>query len=399
MLDNHVTTENPVLRSLQFAMHGLFVVLMVIGTVRGALDTAHPALFVAGCVGLLAWYLAGAMLARVHPGGRGGPVWFAVLFAGWVGLVTLSAELSWVAFALFFLALHVLPRIPALVAVAIGTLVVILAQIARPGTATVPSILGPTLGAIVAVGISWIYAQLRRENERRRRLNAELVAAQEDLVATNDALAGAQREAGVLAERARLARDVHDTLAQGFSSIVLLSRAGLAGEPDRLTDVVRRIEATAATGLADARTVVHALTPTDLEQSPLSAALRRLVDRQGDTPRVELVIDGAERALPTAIEAALLRIAQGALSNARQHAAAGRVVLTLDFGDTDITLDVTDDGIGFDTAAPVIPSTAGGFGLRAIRERAAASGGEAIVESTPGEGTSIHARLPLGGSQ
>ncbi len=390
---DHASTGSPVLRTLQFAMHGLFLLLLAIGSVRGALTVAHPVWFVAGCVALLGWYLCGVLLGRAD---RGGAAWFVVLLLGWAALVAASAELSWVAFALFFLALHVLRRAAALVAILLGTTVVIVAQLHRPDTAPVPSVLGPSLGAIVAIGVSWIYAQLRRENENRRRLNAELVAAQDDLVATHDALAGAQREAGVLAERARLARDVHDTLAQGFSSIVLLSRAGLAGDPDRLTDVVRRIEDTAVTGLADARTVVHALTPTDLEGSPLSAALRRLVERQGDRPAVRLVVEGTERPLPTAIEAALLRIAQGALSNVRQHAGAQQAVITLDLGDTDVTLDVTDDGVGFDPNAPVIPSAAGGFGLRAIRERAAAAGGEAVVESAPGEGTSIHVRLPIG---
>lgn len=402
MLEDHASTAGTsVMRALQLAMHGLFVLLLLIGTIRGAQEASHPAPLVLGCVLLFAWYAAGLLLTPMRFGERravAGRVWFVVLFLGWAALVAVSTELSWVAFALFFLALHLLPRWFALAAVVAGTLVVIVAQLHQPDTATVPSILGPSMGAIVAVGISWIYSALRQESEQRRLLNTKLVAAQEDLVATNDALSGAQRESGVLAERARLARDVHDTVAQGFSSILLLSRAGLAGrrDPEQLVEVLRQIEESAATGLDDARTVVHALTPSDLERSPLSAALQRLVDRQGGDLDAQLVIDGEERPLPTAIEAALLRIAQGALSNVRQHAGATRVVIALGFGDV-LTLDITDDGVGFDATMPIVPSAAGGFGLRAIRERARDAGGHASVESAPGEGTSVHVEVPAEG--
>jgi signal transduction histidine kinase len=404
MLDDHApTSAAPVIRTLQLAMHGLFVVLLAIGTIRGTQESGHPFWLLSGCLALFAWYLLGLVLTPGHVGDHRATVgrsWFVVRFIGWAALLLASADLIWVVFALFFLGLHLLPRWAGLAAVVVGTALVIITQLHRPDTATVPSILGPMLGALVAIGISWIYSGLRRENERRRVLNAELVAAQDDLVATHDALAGAQRESGVLAERARLARDLHDTVAQGFSSILLLSRAGLAGDPDpeRLVDVLRQIEEAAATGLGDARTVVHALTPTDLEKSPLSAALQRLADRQDGALGVRLVVDGAERALPTAIEAALLRIAQGALSNVRQHAAAQDAVITLGFGD-DITLDITDDGIGFDTTTQVVPSAAGGFGLRAIRERALDAGGHASVESSPGEGTSVHVQIPAGGAR
>ena len=156
-----------------------------------------------------------------------------------------------------------------------------------------------------------MYAQLRAENTRRRELVTQLVAAQDDVLATQETLALAQHRAGVLAERERLAHDIHDTLAQGFSSIVLLSRAGLARNQhahtqhasaqatrdsaahagDEIARLLEQIESTAAQGLADSREVVHALTPSDLVDAPLSGALERLTARltehtgiRADTP-------------------------------------------------------------------------------------------------------------------
>lgn len=401
MLDDHAPAAGyPVMRVLQLAMHALFLVLLVIGVTRGATQGEHPVALVIGGALLVAWYFVGILLTPDRLGGHrsgAGRLWFVVLFVGWAALAAVSAELSWVAFPLFFLALHLLPRVAGVAAVVAGTAVVIGTQLRAPHTATVPLILGPTMGAIVAVGISWVYAALRRENDNRRLLNTELVAAQEDLVATHDALAGAQRESGVLAERARLARDLHDTLAQNFSSIVLLSRAGLAGDrdPDRLTEVLSHIEDAAVTGLGDVRTVMHALTPTDLERSPLSAALQRLAERQGGELAVSFRLTGDERPLPTTTEAALLRIAQGAMSNVRQHARADRADIVLGFGD-EITLDITDDGIGFDPTADVVPSAQGGFGLRAIRDRARDAGGSARIHSAVGEGTTVHVVVPSG---
>lgn len=386
---------SPVLRTLQLAVHGLFALLLTVGTVRGAQESSRPIPLVLGCLALGAWYAIGLVTEKRRP--SSGVVWFAVLFVGWIALVAVSVELSWVAFALFFIALHLL-RVPvALAVIGVATLVVVTAQLARGDGPVVPRILGPCIGALVAIGIASIYRQLRTESEQRRQLNAELLAAQGDLIATHDALAGAQREAGVLQERARLAREVHDTLAQSFSSIVLLSRAGLTGTADesQLRDVLTRIEQAAADGLTDARSVVHALTPTELERAPLSAALQRLIDRQSGPTGLELVVDDQVGSLPTTVEVALLRIAQGALANVRQHADACRTVVTLG-GDADVVrLDVRDDGRGFDPSAPIVPSQSGGYGLNAMRARTEETGGRFAVESAPGEGTTVQVEIPL----
>jgi signal transduction histidine kinase len=408
---------SPVLRGLLLGQHALVAVLLVVGAVRATSDSpAAPA--VLGAAALALWYAGGAWLARRRGDRLAGALWLGVLLAGWLGLVLLSPDFSWLAFPLFFLCLHLLPTRPGLVVVAAMTAVVVVVQLATPSGNRVAQVLGPCLGAVVAVGMSTAYRRLVAENRERHRLVTELLAAQEDLVATHDALASAQRQAGALAERARLARDIHDTLAQGFSSILLLARAGLAeqdaagrraaplsgdpvGGPDavlpRQIGLLRQIETTASENLDEARRVVHALAPAVLGEAPLLGALQRLLARTGEQAEIATALrcDGDPVVLPTRVEVALLRFAQGALANVRQHAEATLVALSLTYGDTEVRLDVVDDGVGFDPALAVEPSEEGaGFGLRAMRDRLAELGGSLDVESAPGDGTALAATVP-----
>ena len=265
-----------------------------------------------------------------------------------------------------------------------------------------------------------MYAQLRAENTRRRELVTQLVAAQDDVLATQETLALAQHRAGVLAERERLAHDIHDTLAQGFSSIVLLSRAGLARNQhahtqhasaqatrdsaahagDEIARLLEQIESTAAQGLADSREVVHALTPSDLVDAPLSGALERLTARLTEHTgiRADTTCDGEPRPLPAPVDVALLRIAQSALANVRTHSKAQRVGVTLSYRPDEVGLEVIDDGVGFtDADVERAPLGGSGFGLRAMRERLDALGGHLEIESQPGEGAALIATIPTSG--
>jgi signal transduction histidine kinase len=214
----------------------------------------------------------------------------------------------------------------------------------------------------------------------------------------------AQREAGVLEERGRLSREIHDTLAQGFSSIVLLARA--AGEDGtaagRRGELVDQIRSTAADNLGEARRIVAALAPPDLAEHGLAAALGRLLAALHTATGVEtdLRVEGGLPPMPTAAEVTLLRVAQSALANVRAHSGAGRVVVTLSAAEGEVRMDVLDDGRGFDAtgwAARPGPSEAGGYGLRAMRARLRAAGGDLEVESEPGEGTVVSASLPVPG--
>ncbi|MFD0568927.1 sensor histidine kinase [Kitasatospora gansuensis] len=198
---------------------------------------------------------------------------------------------------------------------------------------------------------------------------------------------------GRLAERQRLAREIHDTLAQGLSSIVLLARSAesaLPADPGAARERIAEVGRTASANLAEARRFVQALTPPALDGVTLTEALRRLADGQG----VAFHLDGEPYPLPVEAEVALLRLTQEALANAARHAEAQAVAVTLTYLDDEVTLDVFDDGVGFDPLA--LPSGAGRrFGLHGMRERIAALGGRLTVESAPGEGTVVAVSLPL----
>jgi signal transduction histidine kinase len=387
---------SPVLRSIQVGQHLLFAVLLLLGAVRAWEDAAQPGWVLSGTAALAIWYAAGRWLLTA--GQR--YLWLAGLVAGWLALVALSPDFSWVAFALFFRCMQLLPIRLAVGVVAALTAVVVAAEVSRGNGQVGPQVIGPSLGALVAIGIALAYRRLISENEQRRRLVAELVAAQDDLVSTHDELAATQRQAGALAERARLARDIHDTLAQGFSSILLLARAGRAGPAAtaEVATLLGQIEATAAENLDEARRVVHALAPAALEDAPLPAAIGRLLDRLAEQTgvRAELHLDGEPVPIATSQEVALLRLAQSALANVRLHAQASRVAVTLTYRPSEVSLDVVDDGVGFDLQQLQSARLGGtGFGLRAMRDRLSGVGGTLAVESSAGEGTAVAATIPL----
>ncbi|WP_241510999.1 sensor histidine kinase [Dermacoccus abyssi] len=170
--------------------------------------------------------------------------------------------------------------------------------------------------------------------------------------------------------------------------MLLLARAGLAREDGDRT-LLCQIEEQAAEGLTQSREVVRALAPTELADAPLFAALRRLAERLGEQTgiAVSTTCDGEARPLPSPVEVALLRMAQSGLANVRIHAQASRTGVTLAYSPTDVTLEIIDDGIGFDEAAVErAPLGGSGFGLRAIRERSSNSAGSSRSSRPPVKG-------------
>ena len=239
----------------------------------------------------------------------------------------------------------------------------------------------------------FIDAVIRQSRERRRLIG--------ELEATREELARGERRAGILEERGRLAREIHDTLAQGFISIVTHLEA--AGEEDASDDALRHLEQakrTARENLVEARRLVAALRPEILESSSLPEALERLAKRLSETSDVsiELNVTGDGARLSQELQVTLLRAAQEALSNARRHARANNVSMTLSYAGDFVLLDIQDDGVGFDPEATPIDAD-GGFGLCAMRERVERLGGQLLVESEQGEGTTLAVQLPVGAEQ
>lgn len=217
--------------------------------------------------------------------------------------------------------------------------------------------------------------------------------AREELERTRRELELASHQAGVLAERQRLAREIHDTLAQGFASIVVQLEAAEAvvGPEASVRPYLEQARAAAREGLSETRRMVYALRPELLENTSLPEALGRLVQRfeQESGLRAQFTLSGEPKALAPELEVGLLRVAQEALSNIRKHAQARQAALTLTYAGHVVLLDVQDDGVG-------LPSTLlGGFGLRSMRERVEALGGRMTVESEPGQGTTLAFCFPL----
>ncbi|UGY94182.1 sensor histidine kinase [Streptomyces gobiensis] len=382
--------STPAVRLLRAGLHGAFYVLLVIALAPAPGRLLLPAILlgVVYALGVLDEHRR-APRARVL-------VWLGAVSLLWLALLALDHNFSYLAFPLFFLFLHMLRPRWALPAVALATTAVIAAQATGAGGLTMAKVIGPTAGAAVAVLTAYGYAALYRESRERQRLI-------DDLMRTRDQLAASQREAGKLAERQRLAREIHDTLAQGLSSIVLLSRAAESALPDRADTATARIRIretgrTAADNLAEARRFVQALTPPALADAPLPEALRRLTQRHGtDTgggTEISFQLDGEPCPLPVEAEVALLRLTQEALANVARHAQARHAAVTLSFLDREVALDIYDDGIGFTPGE----SPQGGrptFGLHGMRERIAELGGTLTVESAPGEGTAVAAALPV----
>jgi signal transduction histidine kinase len=228
--------------------------------------------------------------------------------------------------------------------------------------------------------------------------NAKLSDALKENAGLHAQLLVQAREAGMLDERQRMAGEIHDVLAQGLTGIVTQLEAAdaAAARPDdwqRHLDAAKRL---ARDSLTEARRSVQALRPQTLDTAALPEAIGEVVTGWSKLNGVtaDLVTTGTARPLLPEIETTLLRTAQEALANVARHARAARVGLTLSYMEDMVTLDVRDDGAGFDPSAPRENGYEGGYGLAAMRERLSRIAGSLEVESEPGAGTALSACVP-----
>lgn len=375
------------------------LVLVAAASLRaGQSGVAWPVVVLVG-ISLLAAFITGININGHHSSARFAYGWLAVLSLVWLVSIAVSQEYVWLSFLLWLLAGHVLPwrwALPYSVAIYAAVLI---AELWHAGRLSFAFAFGPLVGCLFALGFSRGYLVLLREARNREELLTELTAAQQQTASLQDELAVTQRQAGVIAERTRLSRDIHDTVAQTLSSIRLLANAGAASSDDpHAVTTMRQIEALAGDGSVAVRRLVAALAPTELAHA-LAPALQRMLTQLQEQTRTEtsLHVDASLPVLSTATEVALLRTAQSALANARLHAHAKKVVVSLIDDDDMVRLDVIDDGVGFDVIAweQSTRSQTASFGLRFMRSRLRELGGGLEIESTPGEGTALSAYLPL----
>ena len=336
-----------------------------------------------------AYAVLGAPAARSRSVPRS-RAYLAVLVSVVAGLVALDANVSFLLFLAF-------PQVwffsnrprdgvvgTVLLTAAVGVAFVVAVGTSADEVSAFALSMGVSLVFSLLMGL-WIGGVITQSGRR-----ADLIR---ELETTRAELAAAHHDQGVMAERERFAREIHDTLAQGFTSVVMLSQAAqaqLADDPSAVSDQLAAIEQTARENLAEARAVVAAFSPVALEGTDLAGALQRLADRfSAETGiAVDVELGAAGLGLPRDREVVLLRAAQEALANVRRHADADAVTIRLRVAEGTAQVEVSDDGSGFD------PAAASGFGLSGMRDRVADVGGDMDVETGPGRGTRIRVRVP-----
>jgi signal transduction histidine kinase len=297
---------------------------------------------------------------------------------------------SWVMFAACpqcFMAMS-LPRAFAAIVALNTTPVALGVESIRRNPGSVAFVLGTVvLGLAFSLTFGTWISRIIEQSRERAQLIKRLEAAQAEL-------SDLSRQAGTLAERQRLAGEIHDTIAQGLTSIVMLLQAAdeeIGADPPEARRHVGLAAQTARESLAEARAMVAALAPAHLEGGPLHEALGRLTDRiraeLGIAARFEVC--GLARPLPATAEVVLLRAAQEALANVRKHAGAADVRMVLSYQPQAVRLDIRDDGAGFDP-----DQVNGGYGLRGMRSRILQVGGSLLVRARPGAGTSLSVEVP-----
>ncbi len=234
------------------------------------------------------------------------------------------------------------------------------------------------ISLLVSAGIALMARQRLREQELRR------------------AMAETEFSA-MFAERNRIARELHDTLAQGLGAISMhleLVKDRLGYEPEKVTKHLDIAHQMARQSLTEARNSIWNMRSHILENTDLASALQGILAQltSGTTLESHFLVTGPARRLATAIENNLLRIGQESITNAVKHARAKKISVALDFSAGDVCLTVRDDGSGFNPAQPPAGSH---FGLLGQRERTAQMGGKLEVNSAPGQGTEVKVRIPI----
>ncbi|WP_410598872.1 sensor histidine kinase [Amycolatopsis sp. lyj-90] len=266
------------------------------------------------------------------------------------------------------------------------------------------AVLAANIGPMCAFAwFAWRGDERNRQREEALRelaeANLRLEASLAENAALHEQLLARARETAVHGERERMAREIHDTLAQGLTGIITQLQAA-EHDPDSWRRRTTAATALARESLTEARRSVHALRPEPLRTSRLGEALDGVAERWSALHGVAVRVTTTGTAVPLSpeTEVALLRTAQEALANVANHARATRAGVTLSYLEGEVAVDVRDDGRGFDPLSPRGDTTGTGFGLTSMRQRIESLAGTLRIESEPGGGTGISACVPLGGA-
>ena len=363
-------------------VHLGFALLLVASVVRYVMrhSAADNLWVLALAAAVFSLYAVTAVLAQR---GRPSAVRMVVLVALWAALVIAAPSFAWCSFAVFFLCRTAFSGREAYLAAGAVAAATAVGLFRLSGGNDIAMLLGP-----LAVGLilTLIYDRIEQDAAEQRRLHEEVSLAQ-------GRLAASERRAGTVEERERVSREIHDTVTQGLaSSLLLLEAANRSWPSPAARDDVLNASGMLRRNLADTRSLVHELASPGLDSAPLPEALRMAAVQY--VPGVRLLVTGDPRPVPADVRHALLRVMQSAAANIKLHAAASNATVTVGYLPGSVTLDVFDDGAGFNPQSLAPPSDAGGYGLRAMRQRVERLGGVFSVESSPGGGTIVAAQLP-----
>lgn len=339
----------------RFLGHGLHVLTFVLVVIAGLNDGINWALVLFAVI-----YIAGVWL-------RPAWLWLLLVVVAWVCFLYTSPTAAFVAFPLFFLCIGILPMRRAIPAVVVITAIAVYA-LGRFNGWTVGGVIGPVTGAMVAIALGVGFRMLRRET--------------------------------AAAERMRLAGEIHDTVAQGLSSIHMLlhsveakiAQLDIPAEDKRvLAEQIGLARSTAESNLEETRRIIASLQPQQLDQMELQVAIGSVVAGTPMGEDLHYEVDGSPYAVAPDMQRELLRIAQSLVSNVVKHSHASSARVTLSYLPDVLVLDVVDNGRGMDLSntewSPV--------GLEWVEDRAARFGGAVIVESAPGQGCGVSVHLPI----
>ena len=317
----------------------------------------------------------------------------AVGWLVWFALTDLNPAYLFVLFALFPHLFMSLPLRWASIGAMMLMSLTILRQIMLPNQGLDTWLILFSITTIAGIILAAFIEAIIKESTVRRELIHKLESTQREL-------AVAERQAGIMDERQRLAGEIHDTVAQGLISIIThleAADAGLDSDAQQHIDQAKKI---ARSSLTEARRFIRGMRPEALEKQPFELAVKQMVDEWSASNRIPAAwqVTGTRVLLSSEQETVLLRVIQEALANITKHAQAQRVNITLSYLPDTLIVDIQDDGHGFDlTAQPINPMEHAGYGLRNMRERLESVQGQLTVESAPNEGTTVVAEIRLSG--